>query len=99
MKMIYEKIEDIQEELESAQEYGEKYIKCKARGNTAHANKFKEMAYDELKHAQALYEMSTEDIEQLNKVYTLRAEEEREWEHCLKTYAERVALTRHILAM
>lgn len=99
MKMIYEKIEEIHEELESAQEYAEKYIKCKARGNTARANKFKEMAHDELSHAQALYEMSVEDIEQINKVYTLREDEEREWEHCLKSYAERVALTRHILAM
>ena len=99
MKMIYDKIEHVHEELEGALEYAEKYIVCKARGNMAHANKFKEMAHDELNHAQTLHEMYSEDIEQLNKVYTLTEEEEKEWEHCHKHFAEKVAMVRHILSM
>ena len=99
MKMIQEKIEEICEELDGAFEYAEKYFKCKARGNLGHANKFKEMAHDELKHANILHELYTEDIEELNKVYTLTEEEEKAWENCIKHFAEKVAMVRHILSM
>ena len=99
MKMIHEKIENICEELEDALEYAEKYMVCKARGNLGHANKFKEMAHDELNHANMLHELYTADIEELNKVYTLTEEEEKAWEHCHKHFAEKVAMVRHILSM
>ena len=51
MKILDHMIEDLEEEVDGAREYAEKYIECKAKGNTARATKYKEMAMDELKHA------------------------------------------------
>jgi hypothetical protein len=55
------------DELKDAKEYAEKYKECYLKGDIQRANKYKEMAEDELKHAHYLREMITFDMECFNK--------------------------------
>lgn len=97
MKMIEHYIDDIDEELEGAKEYAEKYIEWKARGDTTRANKFKEMAHDELRHASFMHDTAVTDIDGVKKIYTISVEDEEKWSHAHKHYAECVALIRQML--
>jgi hypothetical protein len=92
-------IEHIEEELEGAKEYAEKYIDCKARGNTTRASKYSEMATDELKHAVYIKDFAVADIEDIKKVYKLSVEDEEKWEHAHKKFAECMAIVKHMLSM
>lgn len=91
MKSIDKMIEHIDEEVEGAREYAEKYIECKARGHTARASKYKEMAFDELKHAEIVYAFAEEDIDNIRKVYPLSIDEEERWAHAKKKMHEHIA--------
>ena len=99
MKMIDKMLKHLEEEVEGAKEYAEKYIECKARENMSRANKYKEMASDELKHAGYLRDMDIAEIDELKKVYTMSEAEEEAWEHGHKRLNEHMALVRHMLTM
>ena len=99
MKIIEKILDHLEEEVEGAREYAEKYIECKARGNMMRANRYKEMAHDELKHANFLKEMDMTDIDDLKKVYTMTDEEEHHWEHGMKHLTDQMAMVMHILSM
>lgn len=99
MKMLKEKLEHLEEEIEGAREYAEKFIKCKSGGNMARANRFKEMAQDELKHATYLRDMDLVDVADLKKVYNMTEEEESMWEHGQKHLTDQIAMVMHILSM
>lgn len=99
MKIIEKMIDCLHEEVEGAMEYAEKYIENKARNNINRANKYKEMATDELKHAGYLREMDIMDIDEMKKVYTLTEEEETAWEHGHKHINEKMAMVHHMLSM
>ena len=87
------------EELDGATQYAEKYIEMKAAGNTAWANKFREMANDELNHAKYMYDWFNEQMNDIKKVYELSEGEEDEEEHLHKKYADKVAHVKHMLTM
>ena len=70
MKKIKDYVERIEEEIEDAKEYAERYVECKVKDNMSSANKYKEMASDELKHAMYLHEFAVNEINELSKVYT-----------------------------
>ena len=99
MKLIDKMLEHLEEEVEGAREYAEKYIECKARGNIARANRYKEMAHDELKHANFLKEMDMADVDELSRVYAMTEEEKTCWEHGMKHLTDQMAMVMHILAM
>ncbi len=99
MTKIKKYAEHIMEEVEGAKEYAEKYIECKAKGNTQWANRFKEMAGDELKHAGYLHEKATQEIEELSKVFQPTEEMREKWEKCHKEYVERTAWVKQMLLM
>ena len=99
MKTVEKMLEHLEEEVEGARDYAEKYIECKARGNITRANKYKEMAHDELKHATFLKEMDMADVEDLKKVYPMTEEEHHHWEHGLKHLTDQMAMVMHILSM
>lgn len=99
MKIIDKMLHHLKEEVEGAMDYAEKYIECKARGNVNRANKYKEMAFDELNHASNLREMDLMDIAELKKVYTMSEEEEEKWEHGHKHLTEQMAIVKHMLSM
>ena len=69
MQIIKRYVDRISEELRDAQHYGEKYVEWKARGNSGNANRYREMANDELKHAMFLHDMALAEIEELRRVY------------------------------
>ena len=99
MKIIHKFIEHINDELDGAKEYAEKFIENKAKSNMMRASRYKEMAEDEMKHATYIKDMALVDAEELLKVYTLPIETEEQWNHTLKHFAECMAMIRHMLAM
>ena len=58
MTIIRKFIDRVDEELDDAQHYAEKYIECKARDLGDTAGKYHAMSEDELKHAGWLHEMA-----------------------------------------
>lgn len=99
MKYIKRFVEHIEEELEGAKEYAEKYVECKANGNISHANKYKEMAQQELSHAMTIHGFATEAIEHLSKIYTPPVEMEEKWEKSHKEYVEKAAWIKQMLTL
>ena len=98
MKLIEKMIDAIEEELEGAKNYAEKYLENKARGNMQRATAFKEMASDELRHASHIYDFSVQDISHIKDVYTLPVEVEEKWDHARKHYTECVGWIKQMLA-
>lgn len=99
MTIIKEYAERIRDEVCDAKDYAEKYIEYKARGNMAWANRYKEMAGDELKHANYLHDMAAQQIEELGKIYQPTAEMTEKWDASHKGYAEKSAWVRMMLSM
>lgn len=99
MKMIKDLVEHINEEIEDAKHYAEKYVECKAKGNTSRSNRYKEMASDELNHATYLHEMAVQEIDELKRVYTAPAYMQEKWEKAHIEYVEKVAWIKQMLAM
>lgn len=99
MTKIKKLTEHILEELDGAKEYAECYIEAKAKGNTQWANRYKEMANDEIKHANYLHDKVVADIEELSKVYTPPTEMMDKWEHDHKEYVEKSAWIKQMLTM
>ena len=75
------------------------YIHDSAEGDTAWANRYKEMANDELKHAGYLHDRDVKDIEEISKVFTPTEEMEEKWEKCHKKYVEQTAWIRQMLTL
>ena len=99
MKSIKKYVDHLNDEIESAEEYAEKYVECKAKGNMQAANRYREMSEDELKHAMYIHEFAVKEVENVSKVYTPPVEMLEKWEHQHKKYVEDVALIKQILAM
>lgn len=99
MKIIKDYVEHINDEIDGAKEYAEKYIECKVKGNTANANRYKEMANDELKHAMYIHEWAVAEISQIEKIYTAPVEMIEKWEKAHKEYVEKTAWIRQMLSM
>lgn len=100
MMMLIEKmLEELEEEVEGAKEYAEKYIECAARHNLPRANKYKDMAMDELNHAANLREFFTADVAEIKHVYPLPEEDQMHWDHVNKHLNEQMAIVRQMLAM
>ena len=89
----------IEEEMEGAKEYAEKYVECKAKGDMNRANRYKEMANDELKHSSYIHEWAVKEIEEISKVYTAPVEMVEKWDKAHKEYVEKVAWIKQMLAM
>ena len=99
MRAIKKYVDDIDDEIDGARDYAEKYVECKSKGDMAKANLFKEMAQDELKHATYIHEMAVAEIAEIGKVFKAPVEMEEAWEHAHKAYVERAAWVRQMLAM
>ena len=99
MTKIKKLADEIMDELESAKEYAEEYLSYKAKDNGTWANRYKEMASDELKHADYLHERAVGEIEELRKVYTPLQDMLDKWEADHKRYIEKAAWIRQMLTM
>ena len=98
MKLVHKFIEQINEELEGAKEYAERYIECRAKGNSTRAAKYKEMANDELRHAGYVYDFAVQDVTEVKRVYPMTFEADDAWDHAMKHYAECVAMVKHMIS-
>lgn len=98
MKKIKELVDWIDDELEGAKCYAEKYVYKKAKGSQW-ANQFHTMAEDELKHAEIIHRLAVEEIEQLNTVFKAPEEMQAKWDESHKAYVEKAAWIRQMLAM
>lgn len=99
MKIIRHFVEGIEEEINGAKEYAEKYVESKARGDMQTANRYKEMAHDELKHAGYEHEMAVREIEKLHTVFTPPEGMLERWQKAHKEYVEKAAWVRQMLEM
>ena len=99
MKLIEKMLDHLEDEVDGATEYAEKYLENKAKGDMNRANKFKEMSNDEIKHAGYLFAMDTMDVDDIKKVYQMSADELHAWEHGAKHINEKLALVKQMLTM
>ena len=90
-------VDHIAEELEGACEYAEDYVGEKMKGNTAKAQKFREMATQEMQHAANWYDWTEKYGEELKAIMPLASADSEEWENCRKKYAEKTAIIRYML--
>ena len=99
MTRIKDLADEIKDELHSAKCYAEEYLTYKAANDTAWANRYKEMATDELKHAGYIHDRAVQDIKELQAVYTPPQEMIEKWDADHKKYIEKSAWIRQMLAM
>lgn len=99
MKKIKEYVDYIDDEIEGAKEYAEKYIEFKARGITNWATSFKDMASQELNHATTIHDIAVKEIEDLKKVFVVPKEMQDVWDEEHKNYVEKVAWIKQMLTM
>ena len=97
LKIVDKMIESFQDELDGAKEYSEKYLENKAINNMSRAQKFKDMASDELRHASYMYEFAIQDMNELKRIYELPTEDQEHWKRALKRYAECMAWIKQTL--
>ena len=88
MTHIKKFVEAIDEEIEDAKEYAEKYVEFRVKEDIPKANKYKEMANDELKHATYLHDMAAKEIQDLSRIYTPPVDMQEKWDKSHKEYVE-----------
>lgn len=99
MTKIKKLIKEIDEEIEGAKCYIEMSLDYKVNGNAKWANRFKEMATDELKHADYLHELVAEEITLFSKIYTPPTEMQDKWNESHAKYVERVAWIKQMMSL
>lgn len=99
MKKLIDIIDKIDEEIESAKEYAEKYIEYKVAEDEIKEDIFKEMAQDELRHASFLHETLLKEIETISKVFVAPEQIRKIWEESHKRFVEKSAWIKQMLAM
>lgn len=97
MKKFRKMVDHIAEELDGATEYAENYIGEKMKGNAAKAQKFREMATQEMQHAANWYDWTDKYGEELKAVMPLSEEDSEDWEACKRKYAEKTAMLKYML--
>lgn len=98
MKIIKKMVDRIDDEIESAQNYAEKYLELKA-ADDPDSSKYKDMANDEIRHATFIHDIAVKKIDLLRNVYTPPFNMEKKWEESHKLYVERVAWIKQMLQM
>lgn len=99
MTKIKKLAEHIEEELCGAKEYAEKYVECKAKGDMQWANRYKEMAQDELKHAGYIHDRAIQEIEELNKVFKPTQKMQEKWDKSHAEFVEKTAWIKQMLTL
>lgn len=99
MTKIKKLAEHIEDELCGAKEYAEKYVEHKAKNDMQWANRYKEMANDELKHAGYLHDRAILEIEEISKVFKPTVEMQEKWDKSHAKFVEHSAWIKQMLAM
>lgn len=96
MKVIKALVDQINEELNSAEDYAEKWLEYRADGLDS---QFKQMADDELKHAMYIHDLAIEKITNLKSVYTPPVEMQAKWDECHTKFTEKYAEIKRMLSL
>lgn len=99
MKIIAEYVDRIDDELQDAKDYAEKYLYQKSLGNSKEANYYREMASDELQHSDYLHDMATTEIRRLKEVYKPTQAMQETWDKSHVRYVEIASWVRKMLEM
>lgn len=102
MKYIKDFVDQIDEELEGAKEYAETYLELKAKNDSnamTYANRYKQMAQEELQHANNIHDRAVAEINQLSNVYTPPADMQEKWDLSHKKYVEKAAWIKQMLTL
>ena len=100
MTKIKKYVENIEEELNDAQEYIEKALWYKAKGDQNRYTKYKEMSAQELNHAMIIHDMAVQDIDALDAVYPeLPVKMVEKWNSAHERYVEKAAWIRQMHQM
>lgn len=99
MKRIQDYVDKIDDEICGAKEYAEKYIEYKVMDDITWANRFKEMANDELKHATYIHDLAMSEIKEIGKVFKAPQEMQEAWDKSHVEYVDRVAWIKQMLQM
>lgn len=91
MNYIDKMIEKLEDEVEGAVEYAEESIKCRAKGHTERASKYRAMALDEITHAETIRDFTTQDIADIKRVYEIPVEDEEKWHSAHRRINEIIA--------
>ncbi len=97
MKLVKDYIEHLCDEVEGAMDYAEKYIECRAKGESSRASKYREMASDELNHASFVRDMAYQDIKRISEMMVIPMDVEDEWDKAVKHCDEKMALVKRML--
>lgn len=99
MKKIKRFVHTIDDEIESAEHYAEKYIEHKAEGDTSTAEKYKLYAQQELTHAEFIHELASNYIAKVSKIITPPADMKAKWEESHECYIDKVKEIKSILSL
>lgn len=88
MKKIGKIADQIKEEVEGAKCYAETYIELVLEGNSQWAQRYREMATQELTHASWLHERASDMIQRLKSIYTPPAEMQEAWDETHKKFVD-----------
>lgn len=99
MKKIQEIVDLIDEELEGAHTYAEKYVEYKVENDTTYAGRFKTMANDELNHASMLHELAVREIDKLKTIYEAPASMQEKWDKAHVDYVDKAAWVKQMLTL
>ena len=98
MKRIGTLVNDVNDEICGAKDYAERYLQAKVDGDGSWANRYKEMANQELQHAMWLHELSVQEINKLKEVYTAPAYMQKKWDETHAKYMETVEFVKDMLS-
>lgn len=99
MKYIEDMVLDIEDEINGAKGYAEKYVYNKSQNRPDRARLYFEMAQDELKHAKNTHMIAVEEIEKLKEFYKPTNEMMEIWDKVHKDYVEKFAWIKQMLDM
>lgn len=99
MTVIKKMVDEISEEICGAKDYAERYVEARSMSNSMWANRYKEMAQDEMKHASYLHDLAVEKIEQIRSVYEPTPEMEEMWDRSHREYVDKAAWIKMMLTM
>ena len=99
MTIIKDYVDKIKDELEGAKGYAEKYVEYKVADDMQTANRYKEMANDELKHAMYEHEFAVKAIEKMRSHITPPEDMLERWQKAHKEYVEDAAWIKQMLAL
>lgn len=99
MTRIKQLVEQFEEELDGAKTYAECYVDYKSKNNTTWANRFKEMANDELKHAGYVHDLAVQEVNTLSEAIKVPVEMQENWKKAHTCYVEKAAWVKLMLTL